>query len=71
MTVLENTDNPTFDFHVAVNDRWCVLDLDELHEQLVLAGYPPELIATYEDPGGRRRYVRRRLRRSRSQAVAA
>jgi hypothetical protein len=49
------------DLHLISNGRWAALDLDELLEQLVLAGSPPELICTYQDPAGRRRYVRRRL----------
>ena len=43
------------DLHLVSNGRWAALDLDELLEQLVLAGSPPELICTYQDPSGRRR----------------
>ena len=45
------------DLHLISNGRWSALDLDELLEQLVLAGSPPELICTYADPSGRRRGV--------------
>ena len=61
------------DLHLVVNGRWAALDLDELLEQLVFAGLPAELICTYQDPSGRRRYVRRdlRTRRDRRQEVTA
>lgn len=58
------------DLHLVASPRWAALDLDELLEQLVLAGFPAELICTYTDPGGRRRYVRRYLRRNRKAVVA-
>jgi hypothetical protein len=54
------------DIHLAVNDRWCAFDLDELLEAIEFAGLPGELIATYQDASGRRRYVERRRPRTRS-----
>jgi hypothetical protein len=45
--------------HLVVNDGWCALDLDELRDAIEAAGLPPELIATYLDRTGRRRYVER------------
>lgn len=68
-----STGNNDIDLHLVVNGRWAALDLDELLEQLVIAGFPAELICTYQDPSGRRRYVRRhrRARRSGRQEVTA
>lgn len=65
-----NPGEVTVDLHLVENNRWCALDLDELLEQLVLAGRPPELICTYTDPSGRRRYVRRHIRRNRREIAA-
>lgn len=64
-------DDHVVDLHLVASQRWAALDLDELLEQLVLAGFPAELICTYTDPGGRRRYVRRYLHRSRKAVVAS
>jgi len=59
------------DLRLMVNDRWCALDLDELLQAVEFAGLPPELIVTYVDRHGRRRYVERRFGRSRSSQPAA
>jgi hypothetical protein len=55
-------DSGSVDLHLLAGSRWCALDLDELLEQIVLAGCPCELIATNQGPNGRRRYMRRALR---------
>lgn len=47
------------DFPLSVNRRWAALDLDELRDMLVDVGLPGELIVTYQDKTGRRRYVER------------
>lgn len=47
------------DLHVVANGRWFAIDLDEMLEAAEFAGLPGELIVTYVDAGGRRRYVER------------
>lgn len=57
-----NSSGPTgtdIDLPLAVNSRWVALDLDVLREQLISIGLPVELICTYVDASGRRRYIER------------
>jgi hypothetical protein len=58
----QNTDHGgvVVEVPAATNGRWVAVDLDELLEGLELAGGPGELICTYLDAGGRRRYIERR-----------
>ena len=64
-------DGDGIDLHLAINDRWAVLDLDELRESIQAAGLPAELIATYRDQHGHRRYIERRPRRAHTRQETA
>jgi hypothetical protein len=58
------------ELHVVQNGRWVAIDLDELLESIEFAGLPRELIVTYMDANGRRRYVERCPARKRKEAKA-